>query len=221
MIAGNQGQNIYPDPENYPVSSFPQPVPAPSVDPDDAGTLLLVQYSWEWQQVLLAAVDQLRNPATWQGDHDEIITALNRATNLKEMLQKPANVSIQSPFWDNESDNEISLPADEQVWYGAVTNWLAPADELDFVQNIALWVLTGFVAYAGGIGAAIFFRTTAKRFIVAVEAGDVPEIIRVVVDSAEFRIDTTGFEGEIIELNVIADPEIEEHDLYIIKGDFE
>lgn len=221
MIAGNQGQNIYPSPENFPVTSFPQPVPAPSVDPDDAGTLLLVQYSWEWQQVLLAAIDQLRNPATWQGEHDEIITALNRATNLKEMLQQRVYLNVPSPFWDNESDNEISLPEDEQTWYGAVTDWLAPVDELDFVQNIALWALTGFVAYAAGVGSAIFFRSTAKRFILALEVGDIPEIIRVVVDSAEFNIDTSGLDvGTIIEQEVITDPAITEHDIYIMKGEY-
>lgn len=221
MIAGNQGQNVYPFPDNYADSSFPEPVPAPTVDPDDAGTLMTVQYSWEWQQVLLAAVDQLRNPATWQGDHDEVITTLNRATNLKEMLQIPVLESVPSPYWDDASDNEIQVPAEEQTWYGAVTDWLAPVYELDFAQNLALWALTGFVAYAAGPGAAIFFRTTAKRFVIAVEATDIAEIIRVVVDSAEFRVDTTGFEGEIIELNVIADPDLEEHDIYVIQGEFE
>jgi len=137
------------------------------------------------------------------------------------LLAESACEMIPAPYWDDEEDNEIELPADEQPWYGAVTDWLAPVDELNFEQNIALWVLTGFVAYAGGVGSAIFFRTTAKQFIIAIEAGDLPEIIRIVVDSAEFNIDTTGLEGTIIEQEVFTDPDVEEHDIYVIKGEFE
>lgn len=131
------------------------------------------------------------------------------------------NVLVPAPYWDDAADNEVELPETEQTWYGAVTDWLAPVDELNFEQNIALWALTGFVAYAGGVGSAIFFRTTAKRFIIAIEAGEIAEIIRIVVDAAEFNIDTTGLEGTIIEQEVITVPEVEEHDIYIIRGEFE
>lgn len=124
---------------------------------------------------------------------------------------------VPAPYWDDAEDNEVELPEDDQTWYGTVTDALAPIDELNFEQNIAVWLLTGFVAYAAGVGAAIFFRTTARRFVIAVEAGEIAEIIRVVVDSAEFRIDTTGHEGEIIRRSVYADPDLEEHDIYVIK----
>jgi len=123
---------------------------------------------------------------------------------------------VPSPYWDNETDNEISEPETIQTWYGQVTDWLAPVDELNFEQNFALWALTGFVAYAAGIGSAIFFRTTAKQFIIAIEAGDIPELIRIVVDSAEFNIDTTNQTG-IINVPVLAGDG--EHDIYVIKGE--
>jgi len=129
-------------------------------------------------------------------------------------------VMVDAPYWDLATTADDQAPSDEQVWYGAVTDWLAPADELNFEQNIALWLLTGFVAYAAGVGAAIFFRTTAKQFVIAVEGQDVGEIIRIVVDSANYHIDTTGRAGEIIEQVVVADPDLEEHDIYVIKGEF-
>lgn len=126
---------------------------------------------------------------------------------------------VRSPYWDNAEDNEIELPASEQTWYGQVTDWLAPSDELDFTQNLALWALTGFVAYAAGVGAAIFFRTTAKQFIIAIEGQDIPELIRIVVDSATYDVDTTGRSGEVIEQICVGDPDLEEHDIYVIKGE--
>jgi len=188
VIAGNQGQNLYPALDNYPAPTFPQPVPPPTVDPDDEGTLITVQYSWEWQQVLLAAVDQLRNPATWQGTHDEIITALNRATNLKAMLQ--INIGeVETPFWDDTTDVEDSEPADMQTWYGEVTNPTAPADELDFVESVALWAFTGLVAVAtfevAGIAPAIAFHTSVEKVIILQKRGSVAETIRFVVEGQD------------------------------------
>lgn len=183
--------------------------------------MVQVCFSVLWLPYVLGALTQLLLQSTWDSDDPETISlAQSRSNNLINMFATPVCQIVPSPYWDDETDNEISLPESEQPWYGSVTDWLAPADELDFTQNIALWALTGFVAYAAGVGSAIFFRTTAKRFIIAIEAGEVAEIIRIVVDAAEFNIDTTGFEGQIIEQEVIADPELEEHDIYVIKGEF-
>lgn len=221
-IAGNQGQNVYPFPDNYPASSFPQPVPAPSVDPDDAGTLLTVQYSWEWQQVLLAAVDQLRNPFTWEGDHDTVITALNRATNLKEMLQIPIE-NAPTPFWDDESELEDEEPASMQPWYGQVTNPEAPAGELDFVESLALWLITGIVAIAtfevGGVAPAIVFHTTVEKFILLQKRGDAAATIRYVIDGQDAKFVNTApyAPGDIIETPIVTPTTGGDHTLMIIQ----
>ena len=221
-IAGNQGQNVYPFPDNYPTTSFPQPVPAPSVDPDDAGTLIQVQYSWEWQPVLLAAVDQLLNPATWQGDHEDIILALNRATNLKELLQKPSG-KYPTPFWDDETDLEDEEPADMQPWYGQVSNPEAPAGELDFVESVALWIITGIVAIAtfevGGIAPAIVFHTTVEKFIILQKRGDTAATIRFVIDGEDAKFVNTApyAPGDIIETKLVTPQTGGDHTLMIIE----
>lgn len=200
------------------------------ITPPDMGSgevcrTLTIPNTQEWLGIFNAALLTLANVYNYEQLYGTDLTpeecAAKAMVIYEEYLNPGVCATVPSPYWDDATDNEEEADTETQTWYGAVTDWLAPVDELNFEQNIALWALTGFVAYAGGVGSAIFFRTTAKRFIVAIEAADFAEIIRVVVDSAEFRIDTTGFEGEIIELNVIADPEIEEHDLYIIKGDFE
>jgi len=221
-IAGNQGQNVYPFPDNYPDTSFPQPVPAPEVDPDDAGTLISVQYSYLWQPVLMAAVDQLRNPATWQGDHDDIILALDRATNLKDLLQIPV-VIAPTPFWDDESDVEDSEPADMQPWYGQVSNPEAPAGELDFVESVALWFFTGIVALAtfevGGIAPAVVFHTTVEKFIILQKRGDAAQTIRFVIDGEDAKfVNTAPYSpGDIISTPLVTPVTGGDHTLMMIQ----
>lgn len=222
-IAGNQGQNVYPFPDNYPTTSFPQPVPAPEVDPDDAGTLISVQYSYLWRPVLMGAVDQLLNPATWQGEHDEIITALNRAVDLKDLLATDRS-EVGTPFWDDETDVDDESPDDIQPWYGEVTNPTAPAGELDFVESVALWAFTGLIAVAtfavAGIAPAIVFHTTVEKFIILQKRGDVAETIRFVIDGQDAKFVNTApyAPGEIIETPLLTPATGGDHTLMIIGG---
>lgn len=224
--AGNQGQNVYPNPDNYPVSSFPQPVSAPDVEPDDADTLISVQYSWTWREVLMAAIDQLLNPATWQGDHDDKILALDRANTLKYLIQTPVTESdmIPTPFWDDADDVDDEAEPDMQTWYGEVSNPTAPPGELDFVESVALWAFTGLIALAtfevAGLAPAILFHTTVEKFIIIQKRGDVAETIRFVVDSQDAGFVNTApyAPGDLIETTVITPQTGEMHELLIIGG---
>jgi len=186
---------------------------------------LSIPNTQEWLGIFNAALLTLANEYNYEQLYITDLTPEECASKAMEIytgyLSQNPCATVPSPYWDDATDNEETELESEQTWYGQVTDWLAPVDSLNFEQNAALWVLTGFVAYAAGVGSAIFFRSTAKRFIIALEVGDIPEIIRVVVDSAEFNIDTTGMSaGAIIEQEVITDPGIAEHDIYVIKGDF-
>lgn len=127
--------------------------------------------------------------------------------------------TMQAPYWDTEENADDQEPSDEQPWYGFIEDFLAPIDELTWVENAAVWVITGFVAIAATPGAAIFFRTVARRFVLAVQTDNIGEIIRVIVDSSEYSIDTSGHAaGDIIELEIFeTDPELETHDIYVIN----
>lgn len=222
MIDGNQGQNVYPDPDNYPDSTFPQPVPAPDVDPD-AGALITVQYAWEWQQVLLACIDQLRNPATWQGTHDEIITALNRATNLKDMLQIDIGSSdIDAPYWDDAEDVGSEMPPDEQPWYGQVLDPALPPNETTFIENAIIVTFAGLLAIVTpelGFAPAIAFLTIAPKMVLAVRNQDFGRIIRIFIDGAETYSFTDDGSGDITSVPVLGDPDLETHQIYITSGE--
>lgn len=126
---------------------------------------------------------------------------------------------VPAPYWDEESTADDEAESDVQIWYGVIEDFLAPIDELTFVENAAVWAITGFVAYAAGPGAAIYFRTVARQFVLAVQADNIGEVIRVVIDATEYSIDTSGYsEGDIIELEIpVTDPELDEHDIYVIN----
>lgn len=219
--------NLYPNGFNYPEPSFPQELIAPEVDPDDPDLeMILVEYNPAWQEVLLAAVDQLLQYSSWEGDHDAKILAVNRASNLKWLLQNPVDVNeeIPAPYWDDATDVDDSLPVDEQEWYGMVTNPTAPADELTFVENAVIWIFTGFIALVlapalpAGVAAGLTFRTLATRFTLAFRRGDIIEQIRIVIDAEDYGTVNTGdvAVGEIIEVNVDGLQDLATHDILLV-----
>lgn len=219
-------QNQYPNSTNFAELSFPEELIAPVIDPDDPDTNLYA-YNPEWTKVLMAACDQLTQFTTWQGTHTEKILAVNRAIILKMLLQTPVTVGEReypTPYWDNETDVDDEAPADEEDWYGKVTDAAAPADGMTFVQDAVVWLFTGFVALVasptlvGAAAAAITFRTVAKRFVLAFNRGDIREQFRIIIDQTDYdTIDTDGMsEGDIIEVNIDGLEDTEEHEILIV-----
>lgn len=219
--------NLYPSFFNFPVPSFGLgAVTPPDIDPDE-GETIAVAYNPEWTPVLMAACNQLMQYSSWSGDHDEKILAVNRAANLKILLQEPIEVPIpeyDTPYWDDETDVDDSAPADEEEWYGETPDANAPADEVTFQQNAVIWLLSGFVAVAtapsgpGAIAAAVTFRTLATRFVLAFNRGDIREQFRVIIDAKDYgKVDTNGAEaGDIFEMTVDGLDEEEEHEIIIV-----
>jgi hypothetical protein len=217
----------YPNQSNYPAGSFPQEVPPPDTDPDEPD-IMYVAYSPAWTPVLMAAVDQLLLYSTWQGDHDAKILAVNRANLLKWQLQFPieiAETDYPTPFWDDDTSADDQMPAEDQEWYGMVTNPSAPADELTFVENAVIWIFQGFIALVlapalpVGVAAAITFRTLATRFTLAFNRGDIIEQFRVIVDAKDYgTVDTADLSvGDVVELNVDGLDEAAFHDIMIVR----
>jgi len=217
----------YPNGFNYPEPSFPQALTPPEVDPDDPDLeMILVEYNPAWIEVLMAAVDQLLQYATWDGDHDAKILAVNRASNLKWLLQEPVDIAeeVPAPYWDTDEDVDDSEPAEDQEWYGMVTNPDAPADELTFVENAVIWIFTGFIALVlapalpAGVAAGLAFRTLATRFTLAFRRGDIIEQIRIIVDAKDYGTVNTGdvAVGDVIEIDVNGLDDLSAHDILLV-----
>jgi len=175
------------------------------------GVLYSLILEWEWQQ-FEGGIERDEAAARWQVMLED---ALEVASTTNTCGVVP---DAETPFWDDATDVDDSSAPEDQIWYGEVEDAEAAPDELSFVENLILWSFTGLLAVGVSPAVAIAFNTIAPKFVIAQRAGDVGEIIRIVVDAQDVaRIDTTGRAGEIIETPVIADPELETHQIYIIK----
>ena len=131
---------------------------------------------------------------------------------------------MPAPYWDDETDVDDEEPVEDQEWYGMVTNPTAPADELTFVENAVIWILSGFIALVlvpalpAGVAAALTFRTLATRFTLAFNRGDIREQFRVLIDAKDYdTVDTEGMSaGDIVELNVDGLDPADFHDILIV-----
>lgn len=170
----------------------------------------MATYHWQWQQAPETDITVEETIEYWQTVLDAFWDDAACATGG----------NIPTPFWDEAQDLNDEATPEAQIWYGEVADENAPADEITFVENVGIWVITGFVAYAATPAAAIFFHTIAPRFVHAFHKGDVREIWRIVVDSADAgTVDTDDYPADaIIEFPVVADPDIETgHDIYLIQ----
>lgn len=177
------------------------------------GLLISLNMEWNWQQYEggLAIEDAA---AAWQVITDQ---ALDRAAITNTC---PAD-TVETPYWDDAEDVDDDAPSDDQPWYGYVTDPTVPPAELDFVENALIWGFTGLIALATpelGFAPAILFHTIAPKFLIAQKAGDVGEIIRIILDGQDAAlIDTTGHAGEIIETPIYPAESEDGHDIMIVQ----
>jgi hypothetical protein len=212
-------------PYAHPVGSFVSPVIPPDVEPAEDDKIQ-VCISIAWLPYVVGALSQLTLQSTWRSDDpNEILLAQQRATYVIDQFNYvPECGGVGTPFWDDATDVDDEEPADDQDWYGVVTNPTAPAGELDFVESVALWIFTGLVAIAtfevGGIAPAIVFHTTVEKFIILQKRGDTAETIRFVIDGQDAKFVNTApyAEGDIIETKLVTPQTGGDHTLMIIGG---
>lgn len=117
---------------------------------------------------------------------------------------------VPTPYWDEAQDLDDSLPPISQIWYGVM-------EGDTFRETIENWVLAGFVAYAGGIGAALKFLTIAPAFRLAWKKGDVGGIIRVFIDGADAgTVNTYSATEGVIERDYVGDADEDEHEIIMV-----
>jgi len=187
------GDNDYPNPDNFPLPSFRTPIPPPSVDPDE-GELWYVAYNPAWHEVLGAATQALLQPTTWEGDHDAIILAQNRANTLTVMLQSPVTVADGiSPFWDDPD--------------GADADGEATDNTYTWSERIEDWAIAAFVASSGVPGAAAAYLTIAPRFRLLFKRGDWGGIANIFLDGDLIgTVDTYSATPDIVAFDVVVPP---------------
>lgn len=119
---------------------------------------------------------------------------------------------IPTPYWDDVADLDDQEQPIDQAWYGIFDG--------TFQETVENFVIAGFIAYSGQIGAAVSFLTIAPRFRLAWKTGDLGGIIRVIIDGADVgTVDTFSAVEGVIEQDYVGDPELEEHQiLYYLES---
>lgn len=176
----------------------------------------------------MGALWALALPYSWQqfeGGIDRDAAAARAQAMIEdayETLDLGCPVStIDTPYWDDDEDVDDEEDIETQEWYGYVEDAEAPPGELLFVEDAAIWALTGLLAVGTGVlPLAIAFRTIAPKMVIAVRTGDLDSIIRIIIDGEEAsRVNTAGHSpGEIINVPVIGNPDNETHQIYLIKA---
>lgn len=116
---------------------------------------------------------------------------------------------IPTPYWDEATDLDDEESEETQSWYGIFDG--------TFQETVENFVIAGFIAYSGQIGAAITFLTLAPRFRLAWKTGDLGGIIRVIIDGADAgTVDTFSATEGVLEKDYVGDPTETNHTIMMV-----
>lgn len=91
---------------------------------------------------------------------------------------------------------------------------------LTFTENALIWVTAGALVFSGTPAAAIAFLTVAPSFVVAMRTGNLGGIITWYLDGNPVAVvDTHSDEPGIVEVTLVGNPDLDEHQLYAVKDD--
>lgn len=146
-----------------------------------------------WNALFDAALLDLMHEEAWR--EFGTLTPAECAEAWRVMLYESWNYStacdvVPAPFWDETSgdDSDDTAPISDQPWYGQI---VLVDDRLTFVENAFIYVVAGFIAYAGLPTAAISFVPLARQFVVTAKSNPLGGIVRFLADGVELgRTDT-------------------------------
>jgi len=146
-----------------------------------------------WLGVFNKAILTLTQPGNWEHNTPEYLTPEEAAAECYAIFEQylaGEMCNAPAPYWDTPDS------ADDD----AAPNTYGQLDDLTFVENIGIWGITAFIAYAGDVGAALQFATFAPRFVLAWKKSGVGGAIRVFIDGVDHGlIDTNDPTGGIVE----------------------
>lgn len=212
--------------KNFPgQKGFPTPSDVPS---DTACRSFILPDNDEWFGLLMGAVELLLNPHNYYNygalSIDDTVDAWQLIVQdaLERSLLGTCDPSVPAPWWDEDSaddadDEEAALT---QTWYGEIVaeSGLLVAEDagLTFLDNLGIWAIAGFIAYAGQPGAAIAFIPVAQRFVLSFKQHSLGGVVRALVDFLEVaEIDTYGATDGVANLSIVMPDDGMPHTLYV------
>lgn len=173
----------------------------------------------------MGALWGLADPKSWQPYGD--MTPDEAAEMIQDILwevmlgEELECITVPSPYWDLPSgdDTDDTSSGDTQVWYGELveTPSLLAGDDLTFVENVKLWIVTGaFLLLTRDIGATIAFHPLARRMFLEFRNHNLGGIVRVFVDAAMVgQIDTYSPSASVSQFAVFMPDDGEDHTLWV------
>jgi len=186
--------------------------PTPNTASEESAYLLFLFNDPLWAQYILGACTALTFEWDWYEAGD--LSPLEAADAFNEIVQEaPYNLQssdVPPPYWDTVGDSDDESSPTEQTWYGQYF-------EGTFTEVLENWVIAGFIASSGNVGAAIAFLTIAPKFRLAFKTGNIGGIIRIFIDAADYgTVDTNSEEDGIIYKDFVAGPETDTHQVYVV-----
>ena len=171
------------------------------------GALLELTYAWNWEQ--FGSMTPEETADAMRDIYDEYMLNGDCVSS-----------DLPTPFWDTPDDLDDEASPATESWYGYVDNPEGDPATIGFFESAAIWTITGLLAISGNVGAAIAFHTIAPRFHLAIQRGDVGEIIRILFDDEEkARVNTASYApGDVIRVPIVGDETLSTHTLMIIKA---
>ncbi len=171
--------------------------PTPNAASGDTGCrIFIVPDDEEWFALLMGAVDRLTQEWAWykngtmtQAEAAAAWQAIIDDAYARSMADICAT-DVPTPFWDEESgdDSDDSASLEEQPWYGQL---VLIDDRLTFVENAFIYVVAGFIAYAGLPTAAVSFVPIARNFVVTFKSNPLGGIVKFFADGVAIgEVDT-------------------------------
>jgi hypothetical protein len=181
--------------------------PTPNAMPDLNGCRVFsVPSDEEWFALLMGAVDKLTYEWAWY--KNGTLSQAEAAAAWRDIIDRSISVAVEgqcgetapTPFWDDATADDSDDTADvlDQPWYGDL---VLIDGTLTFVENLFIWTVAGFIAYAGLPTAAISFVPIARNFVVTMKTNPLGGIVRFLADGIEIgRVDTYSAADGVLEV---------------------
>jgi hypothetical protein len=201
--------------------------PTPNAADEIPSYLLFLFPDSTWSQYILGACRALVYDYNWYEAGD--LQPDEASEQFRALVQQaPYNLQpqeIPAPYWDEDTadDADDEMQRDTQIWYGKIVEtmgFVAEDVSLTFLDNVGIFAIAGFIAYAGQPGAAIAFIPIAQRFTLAFKQNSLGGVVKALIDFAEVaEIDTYGVTDGVASLNVVMPDDGDPHTLYVMLSE--
>jgi len=157
-----------------------------------------------WLAQFMGALWSLTRPENWKQfgtvTPDEAAQAYTDIIDaaLPGTLNECPSGDVPAPYWEDGNEADDVLPADEQIWYGYVS-------EGNFIEDVGIFLVSNFLASAISEKAAILYATNERKIRLSFfNGGGIPGVVKVYANEILTSVvNLSGDTDEVIDVDVI------------------